>query len=182
MSYYVFVDNSNVWIEGKYVSGIIKGLAQSLEEAHNNKIQDNSWTIDFGKLLYCVTETNISDISEAVLIGSKPTDKDSLWNAMEKAGFTVVNKSRNAANKEKQIDTGIVSVICKYLYKNAKPGDTFVLVMGDSDYVPVVKDIKDEHINVVVAFWDHASSELKSRSDKFISLNEIIDKITYSNK
>ena len=182
MSYYVFVDNSNVWIEGKYVSGINKGLASSLEEAHEKRIQDNSWTIDFGKLLYSVTDTKIADIAEAILIGSKPTDKDSLWKAMEKAGFSVVNKSRNIANKEKQIDTGIVSVICRYLYKNAKAGDTFVLVMGDSDYVPVLKDIKTEGIKCVVAFWEHASSELKTGCDKFISLNNLLDKITYSSK
>lgn len=30
MGYYVFVDNSNVWIEGKYASAVRKGLARDV--------------------------------------------------------------------------------------------------------------------------------------------------------
>lgn len=179
MSYYVFVDNSNVWIEGKFVSAVKKQLVANLSEAHEKRIQDNNWTIDFGRLLYQVVDTNILDVAEAILIGSKPTDKDSLWNSMEKCGFRVINRPRNAANKEKQIDTGIVTEIMRHLYQSAKEGDIFVLVMGDSDFVPVMKDIKEKGVKAHIAFWNHASGELKNAADKFINLTDVIDKITY---
>ena len=42
MKCYVFVDNSNVWIEGKYVSAVKKGLARDIVDAHNKKACDNS--------------------------------------------------------------------------------------------------------------------------------------------
>lgn len=178
MSYYVFVDNSNVWIEGKYVSAVNKGCAPNIFAAHNNYCQDDAWTIDFGRLLYTVTETNISDIADAVLFGSKPTDKDSLWDAMRKVGFEVVNLPRNAANKEKKIDTGLVSRILQTLYTKAKEGDVFVLVMGDSDYVPVMQQISERKIKTIVAFWNHVSGELKEAADVFIDLTACIDSIT----
>ena len=85
MSYYVFVDNSNVWIEGKFVSAVKKGFAKNIYEAHEHFCQDDGWAIDFGLLLYAVTETNVDEVNEAILFGSKPTDKDSLWNAMKKS-------------------------------------------------------------------------------------------------
>lgn len=84
LSYYIFVDNSNVWIEGKYHSAINKGFAANIYEAHEKAIQDNSWAIDFGNLLYEVSDGNVTEIKEAVLFGSKPTDKDSLWNAIRR--------------------------------------------------------------------------------------------------
>ena len=59
MGYYVFVDNSNVWIEGKYVSAVRKGMASDICTAHDRKICDNSWEIDFGKLLSCAVDGDI---------------------------------------------------------------------------------------------------------------------------
>lgn len=88
MKCYVFVDNSNVWIEGKYVSAVKKGLARDIVDAHNKKACDNSWKMDFGKLLNCIVDGNTSSVEEAIIVGSKPTQKDSLWKAMETAGFS----------------------------------------------------------------------------------------------
>lgn len=43
MGYYVFVDNSNVWIEGKYAFAVKKGMVSDICTAHDRKISDNSW-------------------------------------------------------------------------------------------------------------------------------------------
>ena len=36
----VYVDNSNVWIEGKYHSAVSKGMVADVYEAHDNEIVD----------------------------------------------------------------------------------------------------------------------------------------------
>ena len=141
MGYYVFVDNSNVWIEGKYASAVRKGLDSDIITAHKNKICDNSWKLDFGKLLSCVVDGKLEEVKEAIIIGSKPTQKDSLWRAMTTAGFRVETYQRNGSNKEKKVDTGIVQMINKKLYKESEDEDIFVLVLGDKDYVPTVEAI-----------------------------------------
>ena len=61
---------------------------------------------------------------------------------MASAGFKVKTEQRNSANKEKKIDTGIVQKINRKLFREAADGDVFVLVLGDSDYVPTVEDIE----------------------------------------
>ena len=182
MSYFVFVDNSNVWIEGKFASAVAKGRAKNIYEAHSRKCDDRAWRIDFGKLLNCVTEGNITEIKKAVLFGSKPPHTDCLWQAMALAQFEVVALDaldRNIANKKKAIDTGIIAKIDKSLYKDASEGDTFVLVMGDKDFKPAIEAIRDENCKSVVAFWDNAAAELISEADEFINLTPLLQSITY---
>ncbi len=179
MSYFVFVDNSNVWIEGKIASAVAKGWASNSSEAHEKKIEDTAWRIDFGKLLNFVTNGNISEIKRAVLFGSKPPYNDSLWKAMSKAQFEVVSLDRNAAGKEKAIDTGIISQIDRAIYKQSTEGDIFVLVMGDKDFKPALETIRDEKCSSIVAFWDNASAELVSEADDYLNLTPNIKAITH---
>lgn len=179
MGYFIFVDNSNVWIEGKYVSAVRKGLAADIVEAHNMKKSDNAWKIDFGKLLNCVVAGDVTNVKEAIIVGSKPTNKDSLWKAMEAAGFDVETHPRNQSNKEKKIDTGVVQKINDTLYEKSEEGDEFILVMGDRDYVPVVEAIERKKRIAHIAFWEHVSGELTVAASKYTNLNDHFDEIEY---
>lgn len=179
MGYYVFVDNSNVWIEGKYASAVKKKMAGNIVEAHTKKISDNSWKIDFGNLLLCAVDGNLSEVKEAIIVGSKPTQKDSLWQAMTSAGFTVETQQRNSSNREKKIDTGIVQKINKKLYREAEDGDIFVLVLGDSDYVPTVESIEEDGKKVKIVFWDNVAGELVASASEYKCLNDYIDDIEF---
>lgn len=179
MAYFVFVDNSNVWIEGKFASAVAKGWSANTYDAHKSGIEDNSWRIDFGKLLDFVTDGHLADVKKAVLFGSKPPLHDSLWAAMEHANFEVSALNRNFANKEKGIDTGIVQKIDKSLYREAQEGDIFVLVVGDKDFIHSVQAIREENCIAKVAFWDNASGELIGEADEYINLTPNIAKITH---
>jgi uncharacterized LabA/DUF88 family protein len=54
-----------------------------------------------------------------------------------------------------------------------KAKDELLLVAGDSDFEPVITDLKVEGYKVEVAFWDHAAAEIKKAVDAgFISLNK----------
>jgi hypothetical protein len=47
---FVYVDNSNVWIEGQRASAVAKGMAKDAWEAQEKGILDSSWRYDFGRL------------------------------------------------------------------------------------------------------------------------------------
>lgn len=171
----IYVDNSNVWIEGKYHSAVVKGMAPDVYTAHDNKICDMPWAYDFGQLLSIVCNGDVSDVKKAVLYGSRPTDKDSLWNAAKRVGFKVYNPKRNLNNKEKRVDTGFDKEVLRDLYKGIiEPTDEIILVVGDSDHYPVAEAIIEENMQYTLAFWDNASELMKNESSKFISLNEHI--------
>lgn len=176
MADYIYVDNSNVFIEGKRTSAVAKGLAMNVYDAMNNGILDYDYKMSFGRLHEFVAGQDKSQIARAVLFGSRPPPHDSIWKFAERAGFELILEDRNVANKEKKIDTGIVSAMVKDAYKKMDAGsDTIVLVAGDSDFVPAVRDLIEDKFKVEVVFWDHVSKELRETCTRFISLNPHLD-------
>ena len=179
MAKYVYVDNSNVWIEGRRAAAVESDLAFDIADAIENKTFDPKWKYDFGKLLELVGGKK-NGLKKAYLFGSRPPQNDSLWEAARQGGFEVVVEDRNAQNREKKIDTGIAVRMMEDSYEciEDKKADEMILVAGDKDYVPVVHSIARRGIRVVVYFWDHAANELKDHAAEFVSLNRYIAVIT----
>lgn len=179
MAEYLYVDNSNVFIEAQHLSAVSKGLAKSLTDAHTNNICDQTYRLDFGKLYNFVLGSNTTVPSRAVLYGSKPPQNDSVWYMAEKAGFEVVTKERNVANKEKMIDTGIVTeMLFDVMSRVDKKNDVISLIAGDADYVPPVERLTAEGYTVNVVFWSHAARQLKLACTHFINLNSHLKKLS----
>src|SRR5438552_17798268 len=86
MANFLYVDNSNVWIEGLHVAAVENGHAPSIWDAIENKICDYSWKLDFGKL-YEFAGGERGQVGRAVLYGSRPPQNDSLWKIAAKKGF-----------------------------------------------------------------------------------------------
>ena len=177
MADWIYVDNSNVFIEGQRVSAVASGMALDIWDALDNRILDFHYRMSFGKLYEFVAGTERESVARAMLFGSRPPPNDAVWNLAHKAGFEVVVHDRNFANKEKQIDTGIVSEMMRDAYRNANPGDVFTIVSGDNDYVPAVSNLRQDGFQVDVVFWDHAGGELKAEASNFVSLNPHLDRL-----
>ena len=50
MAEFVYVDNSNVWIEGKRVAAVKKGVVFNIEDAIRYNVLDHSYRLDFGRM------------------------------------------------------------------------------------------------------------------------------------
>ena len=180
MAEFVYVDNSNVFIEGKRVKAVEAGLAMNIWEAMDNRILAQAYKIDFGRLHDFIAGEDEAQIKRCMLFGSRPPANDSLWSIARKAGFEVVVEDRNVANKEKKIDTGIVAAMTKDAYTiTNRENDTITLVAGDGDFVPSVRLLVDDGFNVEVVFWAHASQELKAVCSKFVALDPILNHLAY---
>ena len=175
MADWISVDNSNVFIEGQRASAVKSGMALDIWDALSNRVLDPSYRMSFGKLYAFVAGNDPAETARAMLFGSRPPTNDTIWEMAKRAGFEVVTQDRNAANKEKKIDTGIVAALTRDAYRNAKAGDVFTIVSGDSDYVPAVEQLIADGFQVDVVFWDHAARELRESCSNFISLNQHID-------
>src|SRR5260370_37613480 len=86
MADFIYVDNSNLFIEGKRVSAVARGLAMNIYEAMNNRILDYDYTLSFGRLHEFVAGTDKAQIARAVLFGSRPPPNDSIWKYAKSAG------------------------------------------------------------------------------------------------
>jgi uncharacterized LabA/DUF88 family protein len=170
------VDNSNLYIEGRRVSALAQGAATTIVEAMREGILDHGYTISFGKLHEFLTGGELEKIKRAALFGSRPPPNDSIWRFAKQAGFELHLEDRNFANKEKKIDTGIATLMTKDAYKHGNPAsDTFVLVAGDKDYVPTLRELGTDGYRVEVVFWNHAAKELKEAAAKFLPLDEYLE-------
>jgi len=130
----LYVDNSNVWIEGMHVAAFRRGLAPSVWDAVQHAICDR-WAIDFGKL-FAFAGGDRADVKRATLFGSRPPPNDSRWTAAQRHGFEVVVYDRNIAGQEKKVDTEIVATMIEDSYTILDVGhDEITLVAGDSDFV-----------------------------------------------
>jgi hypothetical protein len=175
MANLLYVDNSNVWIEGMHVAAVESGMAPDIWSAQTNKICDASWKLDFGRLFHFAGGER-EDVKRAVLFGSRPPPNDSLWDAAKRKGFEVVVYDRNVKNREKKIDTDIVATMVQDSYELLDPkNDEMTLVAGDADYVPMIEKLRARGVNVHVVFWDHASREIREAATKFISLNPFLN-------
>ncbi|HBO5663972.1 TPA: NYN domain-containing protein [Pseudomonas aeruginosa] len=166
----VYVDNSNVWIEGMHVAAFQNGMAPSVWDAVQNRICDHGWKIDFGKL-FDFAGGDRANVRKAALFGSRPPQNDSVWGAARRNGFDVTTYDRNVANNEKKIDTDIVATMIEDSFVILQPGDEITLVSGDADYVPAIDKLKARGIPVHVVFWKHAARELKQVATSFTELD-----------
>lgn len=180
MSNFVYIDNSNVYIEGKRVSAVQKSSSLSIYDAMNKNIMDNTYRLDFGKLHSFTAGNDLSKIKRAVLFGSRPPSNDTLWSMAEKAGFELIILDRNVANKEKKIDTTIVSeMMCDAFTQMNPTEDMITLVAGDADFVPAIERLREKGYKVEVFFWNHASLELKSVCNNFVPLDPVLDYLSF---
>ncbi len=176
MANFLYVDNSNVWIEGMHVAAVARGLAPDLRSAHRRDICAREWTIDFGRLLQFAGGAR-NQVGRAVLYGSRPPRNDSLWAAAQRQGFDVVVYDRNIRNKEKKVDTSISTDISCDSYELMNPeNDEITLVAGDSDYVPTIQKMLGRGFEFYVVFWNHAARELKEVCTQFVSLNDHLER------
>jgi hypothetical protein len=181
MVLFVYVDNSNVWIEGRRASAVSRGMARSMYEAKERDIFDPGWTYDFGQLYELVCREG-SRVGRSILFGSKPPPNDSLWELAHDKGFEDEVFDRSASGREKEVDTGIVTMMLddSYRYMQAERGDKAVLLAGDRDYVPALKSLKERGIETCVVFWGHATArDLREEADEFISLDPHLERLAF---
>lgn len=180
MALFVYVDNSNVWIEGMRVSAVRKGMAPNLHEAMKGHVTDQSWTYDFGRLYQAVCP-DVAQIGRSSLFGSRPPANDSLWDLARKEGFEVFTFDRNFSNKEKEVDVAIATQIMEdsFLHMKSERQDRVVLVSGDRDYVPTIDSLKGRGIPTTVVFWSHATAiDLRAKAADFADLEPLFDHLT----
>ena len=130
----IVVDNSNVFIQGQTLSAAAKGLVRLPGDTRDP--QDPSWRVDFGQLLSNVGNGRL--VSHAILVGSRPPQNDSVWQAAKQSGFQVTVHEPGPDNKEKAVDTELVAqgteIVC------TEPGpQTLAILSGDRDFIPLVR-------------------------------------------
>lgn len=168
---YVFVDNSNLWIEGKKLSG-----RRSKPAVPSNHL----YRIEYGQLLKHVLDgRNLAAIPK--LYGSEPPPNDSVWKMIRSKGFDVKVFKRNIFNKEKGLDMRMGLDIGR-LVLTTKPAETIAIVAGDADFIQVVDEAHGEGWKLEVWYWSNAAGDLRKAVDRFESLDGALNKVGFEER
>jgi uncharacterized LabA/DUF88 family protein len=169
-----YIDCSNLFIEAQKVSAVARGWASSLVEVNQQSSPDFSYRIDFHRLMALLRE--VEDPVRATVFGSVTDSNETLWPHAEAAGFEVRVVERAVSGKEKRVDTGMVTRICRDAYLLGQPGrDRITLVAGDGDYEPMVRQLVQDGFEVTLLYWSHASRELQAVASRFYPLDAYLE-------
>ena len=143
---WIYVDDSNLWIEGK------KAYAQAHKLLTS---EDPRARFDIGKLNEVVAEGR--EVGDRTLYGSEPPPVDTVWAKMEEQGWKVDIKQKSYhTGKEKQVDVQLVTDMVSLVHR-IKNG-TVIIVSGDSDYIPAINEALTQGWEVEVWSWEKALS------------------------
>ncbi|CAG8515772.1 9003_t:CDS:2 [Paraglomus occultum] len=170
---YVFVDNSNLFIEGKYTVGRIEQAGNF--DYQRNSYQLNQLYIDHGRLLSTVLKGRRIG-SNSVIVGSRPPPNDSLWDRIRNQGYGVIVYDR-IANKEKKADMELGLCIADAVY--SKDPGLVLIVAGDGDYSPAINRALHHSWKVEVWFWSSGISGDLMRNSIFF-LDNFYRHFTYA--
>ncbi len=178
---FVFVDNSNIFIESQKVYGIIN---------HDSDI-GRRYRLDFGKLFNYIAKKrgeiffDLHDVTYPKLYGSEPPKMDSLWKFLDKLGVNVKVFTRNAFNKEKEVDTALVWDAAELIIKTrhqVNGNNIIVIVGGDKDFMKIYSEGKKAKYSVEFYCWEHSTSSEIRKLPTYHNLTPVIDEIGFLEK
>ncbi len=169
MDLFLFIDNSNLFIEMRRVA--------QLEFYYSDELLKRV-RVDYGKLLEYVRKRR--ELKEAILVGSKPPPNDSLWARLKQLGIEMRIYERSPfTDKEREVDQELVNCI-RDTMEASKPPGVIALVSGDGGYVTTLERCVKRGWAVETYFWRQAAASLKRlQGGTFFNLNLDFEKITF---
>lgn len=163
---HLFVDNSNVKIEGCRLS-----YAKRSNGGRRGTYVDDTYEIDWGKFLHLVKSRGDRLLAQVpILYGSRPPPDDSVWQEIRKEGFDVKVFDRNIRNKEKGVDMEMGMDVVERILQVIPP-ETIVIAAGDADFKGIVERAKKKGWNVEVWFWGNAAHDMQAAAT-FVDLDK----------
>ncbi|KAH6663936.1 hypothetical protein F5X68DRAFT_161167 [Plectosphaerella plurivora] len=146
---YVYIDNSNLWIQGQRTWASRHGLRT-----------DPVWRFDAGKVISLI-ESHLEPVeddeevrTQVNLYGSSPPPVDTVWRAIAAKNVSVSTFARSALTGK---DTRAV--------RDMMLGESseFVIISGDSDLYPAAAAIAECGFVVHIWSWDNALASIYRR-------------------
>ena len=167
-----------MWIEGKKLAA---------KQANLKCVEDPRLRLDIGKVTDVVASGR--DVAWGILYGSEPPPIDSVWNKIRERGWQVVTSKRSAfTNKEKQVDHQMVTHITALVSDRSVAKGKIVLVSGDADVIPAVKEGIINNWSFEIWMWASGISKalrtLKDENPELLSIYELdshLEDISFTN-
>ena len=175
---FIYVDDSNMWIEAKKLAA---------KQGNFKCVEDPRLRMDMGKVAEFVAKGR--EIACDNLYGSEPPPIDTVWEKSRRCGWDVILSKRSLfTNKEKQVDHKIVKDITALVSDRSVAKGTIILVSGDADLIPAIKEGLSKKWSFEIWMWDsgisNALKKLKEDHPELMlisSLDPHLEDISFTN-
>ena len=173
---YIFVDNSNIFIEGQ----------KAAAKAENSEVAGKLYRVDFGRLFAflrprgneCFFSLGGEDFPK--LYGSEPPPLDSLWKILGKMGVSLKIFRKNPRGLEKRVDAALIWDYSRLILELQKtPDGELVIVAGDADYYDLIERGKERRWKVRIVCWRHATAQIVQRLPQFEDLTPHLKQVGF---
>jgi uncharacterized LabA/DUF88 family protein len=151
---YIFIDGSNLYIEGRYVVGEYENMGSF--DPRRRKFCFEQLRIDYGQILRTIQHDRTLG-GDPIVVGSIPPS-DSLWDLVRDEGFKVTTFPRHAKGFEKMVDMQINHYMNHVLY--TKVPAVLALVAGDADFKLILQTAVQLGWIVEIYFWNTGTMSL----------------------
>ncbi|CAG8771892.1 9179_t:CDS:2, partial [Racocetra fulgida] len=134
---YIFIDNSNNWIQGKFAVGKLERLGLGSHINKRDSYYFDHLRIEYGCLIEKIQGKRILG-DKPFIVGSRPPINDSMWKRFEEQGCEIKVFDRNVENREKKVDQALSRAAYKKIH--FKEPAILALVAGDGDYHPMIEE------------------------------------------
>jgi hypothetical protein len=167
---FIYIDNSNLWIQGQRTYAEKRGLDVSW---------DPTWRFDVGRLRDILLSNSGLRADEKTfdvkvdLYGSTPPPVDTVWKAIESHNVKVNTFERSSwTRREKQVDAELIADSIEQAseaYHKQIP-TVFIIVSGDRDVrSAVVRITRKYHCQVHLWSWKNGLATVYKRNDEEIA-------------
>lgn len=180
---YSFIDNSNIFIEAQRAFARNNYVCGDLEPR---------FRLDFGKLFSHINNsrgniffTNDSGNHYPKLYGSEPPKMDSLWKFLGRMGVDVSVFTRNAFNKEKEVDAALVWDVAELVIESKNDDNSnriIAIAGGDKDFLSLYEKGKKAGFDVEFYSWYHSACAEIRDLPTFYDLTPNINNIGFLEK
>jgi hypothetical protein len=173
---YIFVDNSNIFIEGQRAAALAEG----------SEARGKLYRLDFGRLFSFLNPSPEDSFfvhaneQYPKLYGSEPPPMDSIWKVLSSMGVGLKIFRKNPSGKEKRVDAALIIDCMKLVSKlQPKPDGEIVIVAGDADYYDLVGEATSSGWKVRIVCWSHATAKIVQRLPGFHDLTPHLMKVGF---
>lgn len=173
---YIFVDNSNIFIEGQRAAALAEG----------SEARGKLYRLDFGRLFSFLNPNpnesffTLGNEQFPKLYGSVPPPMDSIWRLLSTMGVGLKIFRKNPSGKEKRVDAALIIDCTKLVSKlQPKPDGEIVIVAGDADYYDLVGEARNSGWKVRIVCWEHATAKLVQRLHGYQDLTPHLMKVGF---
>ena len=132
-------------------------------------------SVDYGALVQCLAQGRpISNVTVFDMFKEEDLIQKAVYAKLRKLKIRIVNPRGHCSKEGKQLGVDVALAVAVVSKAATSQCDTFIIVSGDGDFIPLIDEVKARGKKIEIASWEECiNKSLMDECDYFIPLDDI---------